>query len=694
MKNNRYIDCVNEQTKPTNYYLNKKNEDYEPCYTTCATCENGGNFEENNYTSCDGIYFVKNPEDNFSSNCVLKCKYFYYLKNNNMYTCTDTSSCPEDYNYIIKDKKKCTNDCKTDKEYKYRYNSECFIKCPNNTQDDDDFICKDITKNDECLLTENNFNMLDDNTTFIEIENLVIKYIEEFNYTDNHVSLYKNGDYTITIYIKNKCIFELELGIPEINFGTCYDKILSNDESTSGKLITVIIDKKIDTKNTRKVLKYSFYSILTGEYIDSDEICKEEKIIIKDSIENKLLESKVDLNLLNEFVNEGIDIFNLSCPFYNDICFKYNSKKDIALKDRVLEYFPNITLCEEGCELMGINITTYSSICECYYSESKREDNLKNKVFEQAQIGALEEIISSSNIYVIKCYKLLKEIKYIKNCYGGYIFLCFILIDIIATIYFSLKNIFSITKYIFGLTNKYITYILEPNNNEKRRTKIERKPLNEKIKRKSKRGRKTEIDKKINFIFNNNKYMNDVNTSNKIKFNKEISKDDKLISIYKSPNYRDLSNSTGKVLSSDSKTFELSKEHNNLFSIINYNINIDINDYLETQYNDMDYDEAIRRDHRKFCVCFVEKLQDEQIIINTFFSDEPLKPKAIKIILLILQIKLYFFVNGLFYDEEYISKIYHLEKDTFFTMADRFIDNLIYAALVGIIVNYIVEFFL
>ena len=107
VKNNRYIDCVNEQTKPTNYYLNKKNEDYEPCYTTCATCKNGGNFEENNCTSCDGIYFLKNPEDNYSSNCVLKCKYFYYLKNNNMYTCTDTSSCPEDYNYIIKDKLKC-----------------------------------------------------------------------------------------------------------------------------------------------------------------------------------------------------------------------------------------------------------------------------------------------------------------------------------------------------------------------------------------------------------------------------------------------------------------------------------------------------------------------------------------------------------------------------------------------------------
>ena len=29
VKNNRYIDCANEQTKPSNYYFNKKNEDYE-----------------------------------------------------------------------------------------------------------------------------------------------------------------------------------------------------------------------------------------------------------------------------------------------------------------------------------------------------------------------------------------------------------------------------------------------------------------------------------------------------------------------------------------------------------------------------------------------------------------------------------------------------------------------------------------
>ena len=107
----------------------------------------------------------------------------------------------------------------------------------------------------------------------------------------------------------------------------------------------------------------------------------------------------------------------------------------------------------------------------------------------------------------------------------------------------------------------------------------------------------------------------------------------------------------------------------------------------------MEYDEAIRRDHRKFCDCYYHKLKDNQIIINTFFSYEPIRPKSIKIIFLILQVILYFFINGLFYDEDYISNIYHLEKDTFYTMAERFFDNLIYAALAGIVINFMIEFF-
>ena len=721
-----YIDCIQEKYKPPKFYFNKKNLDYEPCYTSCASCEYGGNNEINNCTSCDGINYIKNPENENSSNCLIKCRYFYYLEHE-IYTCTETPFCPEEYNYIITNKSKCTNNCRNDKEYKYRYNGECFKECPNKTKDDNDYICKDISTS-ECLLTENDANFLNENTNFEDIEKLVIKYIDEFNYTNTHVSLYKNKDYTITIYIKNKCILELGLGIPEIDFGSCYEKMKNNEESNNGELIIAIIDKKIDTKNTRKVIKYGMFSPLTGNYLNSEEICREDKITIVNTIEEKLAEAKVNIDTIREFVNEGIDIFNMTSPFYNDICFQYNSKKDIALKDRIFEYFPNRTLCEEGCDLKGINMTSITAICECFYSESKKEENLKDKVMDQAQIGILEEMISKSNIYVIKCISLVLETNNFKKCYGGFFILGLFIIELIFTIIYCKKNIYSINKYIFCITNKYISHLLKQkssklNNNNKhnitnkpkiistqninkinappkgsgRKSIDYMKPNIRKPKVKSKSVRKPFINQNFNLIINNK----DSNVNNNYDFKKpnnmihnnkkEDLKNNKIPIVYNSKNFGDNSYSNSKDIISVSKN-GLSQSNNYLFMNINDNLDIDIEEYLETQYDDMDYDDAIRKDHRKFCTCYIEKLKDNQLIINTFFSDEPIRPKSIKIIFLILQIDLYFFINGLFYHEEYISKIYHLEKDTFFTMAERFFDNLIYAALAGIIVNYIIEF--
>ena len=107
----------------------------------------------------------------------------------------------------------------------------------------------------------------------------------------------------------------------------------------------------------------------------------------------------------------------------------------------------------------------------------------------------------------------------------------------------------------------------------------------------------------------------------------------------------------------------------------------------------MDCDDAIRKDKRTFCKYYSDKIQSEQILLNTFCYKEYLRPRPIKIMLFILQIELYFFINGLFYNEEYVTKIFELEKDTFFDQAWRFFDNLFYAFLVGVIINYVIEFF-
>jgi hypothetical protein len=128
--------------------------------------------------------------------------------------------------------------------------------------------------------------------------------------------------------------------------------------------------------------------------------------------------------------------------------------------------------------------------------------------------------------------------------------------------------------------------------------------------------------------------------------------------------------------------------------ILKDDLDIDIEEYLNTDPDDMDYDEALRRDNRKFCRYYWEKIQANQILINTFYNTEYLKPLPIKLILLALQIDLYFFINGLFYNEEYIKKIFDLgDEDTLYKAFLRFTDNLFYAFLVGVIINYIIEFF-
>jgi len=113
-----------------------------------------------------------------------------------------------------------------------------------------------------------------------------------------------------------------------------------------------------------------------------------------------------------------------------------------------------------------------------------------------------------------------------------------------------------------------------------------------------------------------------------------------------------------------------------------------------TSIEDMEYDDAIKKDNRQFCEFFYETLQDKQIIAYTFFAKDPLKPRSIKIILFVLNIILYFVVNGLFFSEDYASEVYHLEEEeTFFSFVPRSISRFFYTTVVSLIIGFIVDCF-
>ena len=112
------------------------------------------------------------------------------------------------------------------------------------------------------------------------------KYSKEFGYTDNHVSLYKNDIYTITLYKNGECISDLSLQIPEIDFGECYQKV-KNNKQIEENLVIAIVDKKTEGSNYHKMISYSIFEPKEGVQLSIDDICKDDKIVLQESLINK-----------------------------------------------------------------------------------------------------------------------------------------------------------------------------------------------------------------------------------------------------------------------------------------------------------------------------------------------------------------------------------------------------------------------
>jgi hypothetical protein len=139
----QYIDCYNQESIPSNYYLNSKLQAYEKCYESCKTCKEYGDQNNNNCDSCNDNYIFK-PDVDSSKNCVLKCQFYYYYNSVGEYTCTEYDLCPPQLNLAIENKKKCVSNCNNDDNFKYQYNGECLNKCPENTEliSEDGNICE------------------------------------------------------------------------------------------------------------------------------------------------------------------------------------------------------------------------------------------------------------------------------------------------------------------------------------------------------------------------------------------------------------------------------------------------------------------------------------------------------------------------------------------------------------------------
>ena len=108
-----------------------------------------------------------------------------------------------------------------------------------------------------------------------------------------------------SLYKDINCISDLSLNTPEIIFGDCEIKV-KNINNITENLIVVIIDKIIDGTNTRKMVSYSLFSPSTGKKLNSDEFCSDDRLVIMENLNYKLLKSNIDLSTLSQLYSQGI----------------------------------------------------------------------------------------------------------------------------------------------------------------------------------------------------------------------------------------------------------------------------------------------------------------------------------------------------------------------------------------------------
>ena len=577
-------------------------------------------------------------------------------------------------------------------------------------------------------------------------------YANEFYYTINHISRFISKNFTMVFYKNSSCIEQLNLNSTKIEYDSCIKQI--KKDNNINDIIIVVID--IFTGNN-PITSFGFFNSENGEKLDGTKSCSDKNVIMYEDIIN-VLNDPLALKL---FIEQKINIFDLENEFYNDICFHFDSPngKDATLKDRIKTFYPNITLCDQGCKNKGVNITSMKAECECKFQDLLSNDFFHNdiigdNVLIQETLNNIFEMLSNLNLEVLSCYKDVFNYQYFKKNIGGFIIILLIIIQIICYIYYYLISNKHLIKCFYLLpeifknikrnNNGPLITIYNPPKNGIKQAKLKdnktviihrKKTIN--MKNRKENGKNSRINKtdkntnpnynkksnkqkscknldiksnksfsifkkkkdktkKINInikIKNYNKLL--IKTNNNQDYSKDnlIKKNQKLNQLNKSKNIK--TESIFKFKKEKEKEKEkYKKKQTKIYNNKLIKNDIDFNDIMKTSYEEMEYDDVIDDDKRTFCQYYWGKIKKNQMFINSFFITELIKPKSIKIIVFILNIDLYFLINGLFLSDSYISEIFNSkEEEEFFSFVPRSINRFTYSTLVGHIIKYIIQCF-
>ena len=104
-------------------------------------------------------------------------------------------------------------------------------------------------------------------------------------------------------------------------------------------------------------------------------------------------------------------------------------------------------------------------MCQCTLNNIVNNNIFGNNILLQKSFGELQEILTKTNIEVMKCYKDLFDKEMYKNNTGFFIIIILIILNIILIFIYYFKFRIKIKRYIMGMIDIFISYLKKTKNN-------------------------------------------------------------------------------------------------------------------------------------------------------------------------------------------------------------------------------------
>ena len=441
---------------------------------------------------------------------------------------------------------------------------------------------------------------------------------------------------------------------------------------------------------------------------------------MKININSPVILNNIISNLYNSLKESGYDLFNKSDSFYNDICsiFTTENGTDITLSDRrklIYDINANTSICQNECQLDSYNSSNKKVKCKCSPQMNKTDDNLKiNSILDNFDLKTITDSFIStirfSNFLVLKCHKLAFNLKDILKNIGRILMTIIIFISFIFFIIFCIFDFNKVNEYIKEIYNlKLINGRYRRHNSvrtiNKKKEILKRKNSKKSSKTLTNKSKGDSLDIQMNK--NNNNIVN-INQNNIVNTPPKRG-----IYIYKNKAPIILNNiesnlSYKKLLENESKrkidmlNQRLSKKESNINYIQIENVNIgnsslnrkiiknkkcktfkkklskkrlsveyhisnqekkkkkneNINNLNDEELNNLEYDKALIIDKRTYFQYYWSLLKKKHLLLFTFYPIKDYNLKTIKICLFLFSFSLYFTVNGFFFSDNTMHKIY------------------------------------